>query len=659
MEYKTRTTDSEPPENTTSPLPAEYCFERRINDKYTIRCTHGTIEKADTENGIDIILQKRLDLYTNGKNNHSALVNTGDYSDKELFDIFAEYIKEHETPETFDQIRLEFCYHAPWNRTTMLRKLDIPLDEALLSLNDGANAKRFIEECKNYLIYDTAEKTWYAWNATHWEIAETKLGKAKEFVAQSINNELEHWKQILAREEMVTDKIYRKTEYIAQLRKFIPKLSHHYTQTNNERGLNAMAKIAAANELSINFEQDGNADLLAFRNGVLDGKTGRFYTAAEAAALRDKYPRHYIDRTYTQGAKPEIFLNHLNAVFLDNTSGLSDDICKNHQKELLEYFTSLLGYMLYPGNPRNLMVFFWGTGSNGKSTTISALRKALGREYAEASANELLVSYEEKPKSGIAKGLSARMLYFSEASDTDDRRGPKISADIIKDLTGEDSTSRFRKLYDQSESHRVLCLPVASTNELPNFDKGVDATLLRRLITIPFQHEFVNAEINLRMSDMLHEEADAIFSYLLDKLREYLLREEEKPGSGLPPVPQFCSEMQDRLLSGIYFYDFIRETYVRTSGEKKSERTTVKEMRQEFISYAEKKGLCIDTRVVNGKDEYGNVIKMLDLTNTDAKKLAHAARSAGFSTKKSGDIYYFCRKRNTSDNDLERDWVGE
>ena len=132
------------------------------------------------------------------------------------------------------------------------------------------------------------------------------------------------------------------------------------------------------------------------------------------------------------------------------------------------------------------------------------------------------------------------------------------------------------------------------------------------------------------MSDMLHEEADAIFSYLLDKLREYLLREEEKPGSGLPPVPQFCSEMQDRLLSGIYFYDFIRETYVRTSGEKKSERTTVKEMRQEFISYAEKKGLCIDTRVVNGKDEYGNVIKMLDLTTGDARKLALAAKAAGF-----------------------------
>ncbi|HJJ38858.1 MAG TPA: hypothetical protein O0X42_01860 [Methanocorpusculum sp.] len=637
-----------------STLPEEYRFERKINEKYSIRCSCGVIEKADTENGIDIILKKQLDLYVNGKCSLSALVPANEYTDSEFFSFFADHIKRLESPEAFDQIRLEFCYHAPWNRTTPLRKIEIPFDEALLSLNDGANAKRFIDECRNWLVYDSAEKTWYAWNTTHWEPAETKLGKAKEFVAQSINEELEYWKRVLTREEMITDSVRRRPEYISQLKKFIPKLAHHYTQTNNEHGLNAMAKIAAANELSINFEEEGNADLLAFRNGVLDGKTGRFYPAAEAASLRSMYPRHYVDRTYTPGAKPEVFLRHLEAVFLDNTSGLDDDVCRAHQKELFAYFTSLLGYMLYPGNPRNLMVFFWGTGSNGKSTTISALRKALGREYAEASANELLVSYEEKPKSGIAKGLCARMLYFSEASDTDERRGPKISADIIKDLTGEDSTSRFRKLYDQSESHRVLCLPVASTNELPSFDKGVDAALLRRLITIPFQHEFLNAEINLRMGDLLHEEADAIFSFLLDKHREYLAREEEKPGSGLPPVPQFCSEMQERLLSGMYFYDFIRETYVRTSGEKKSERTTVKEMRQEFIAYAEEKGLCIDTRVVNGTDEYGNVVKKLDLTNTDAKKLAYAARAAGFASKKSGDVYYSCRKRNASDNEPGR-----
>lgn len=522
----------------------------------------------------------------------------------------------------------------PWKRKKMIRKPHVFEEEALNSLNDDGNAIRFERECTGHLIYAGDQEKWYAWEWNHWEPAEEKIGKAVRFIGKSINEEVKYW-----------EKKSDGDPENGKLRSTHSSIQTHANLSKNHSKQISMRKMVEGSTMRIDMEKNTDPVLLTYHNGAIDCKTGRIYEIWECEELKERYPTIYIDREYTPGKKSKIFTDHLKSIFTDNiTPGLSDEERTIRMIETGRYFLRLLGYLLYPGNPEQIFIFLWGTGSNGKSTTIDVLREVLGEQLAEASIKEIYVSGEDRPTSGIYNALPKRILLFSEASDDENNRnGGRISQDTIKSLTGDAFTSRFRDIYAKSKKQAIICTPIGVTNELPRFDKDPDEALLRRLLTIPFLHKFEGEDKNLKFKDILLQEKDAIFSIMVDELREYLKQ-------GLQPQPNYCKATQNELLAGFEHTTFITTNLERTNGETVHQRLKRSEIELQYICWCEKNDIPVGLTTIQtpGYSEYGSGYNTKQtLTKAEKNQLFKAMRVHEFKEKTiMGTRYFCCRIKN-------------
>lgn len=407
-----------------------------------------------------------------------------------------------------------------------------------------------------------------------------------------------------------------------------------------------MAKVAASTTMGIDLEKEGTHTVLTFQNGGVDCVTGKLLTTSDLARKENTYPIHYIDRWYDPKKIPENFEKHLLDVFTDNTTEDLSAAERERRAELLKnYFKRLLGYALTPGNRRNLFVFLWGTGANGKSTTIDAIREAIPSEIKEVSSKELLVTQEEKPSPGLAEGVGYRIMYFAEISDSKNAKGPKISRETVKILSGE-KKSNFRALYRNSEEKQILCLPIAATNELPSFDKEPDKALLRRIMTIPFMHEFSGSSKRTDMGDILEKERDAVFSMMINELLAYLEEERKNPGSDLPELPPFCRKMQGEFMSGPSYNAFVQER-IEPLKEGETGRVSIDEIKCQYIIWCNRQKIPVNTKERKGQEINPNTglpETWHELTKGETAKLNTALGTAGYMSKIiRGKTYYLCR----------------
>ncbi len=553
----------------------------------------------------------------------------------EIWEKIKEYLAEHEPPECVRYIETQLSPSdgdtPPWNRTTPARKLDENPDIARMSLNDDGNATRFEKEAAGYLVYDPKRVAWYAWLENHWESAQEKIGRALRFVGRSVHDEAMIWER-----KAVAD------PGDSGLKSLSREFAEFATFSKNQTRQNAMRRMVESSAMNVDFDKEEDITLLSFRNGAIDCKTGKIYQIWECESLKTRYPTVYIDTWYTPGARPPRFLKHLGAVFTDNTSAdLSEDQILDQKVAIGCFFIRILGYLLYPENREQLFIFLWGSGSNGKSTTIDILREVFGEQIAEPSIKELYVSGDDRPTSGIYRGLSKRIMLFSEASDDEnDRKGGRISRDTVKELTGDGYTSRFRNIYAPSERQRIVAKPIGVTNELPRFDKDPDEALLRRSITIPFCHKFEESEKNKDIKGELLQEKDLIFSLCIDELRKYITE-------GLPPIPPICTRTQEELMAGYEMTQFISSQLVKTEGKTEEDRMTHGEIQDCYIDWCDSAGIGVGTKMAlaAGLDQYGCQLKKRALMKEETLKLYKALRINGIKDKPIRGIRHFCCRR--------------
>ena len=631
-------------------LPLKQCREYDLYPGYTMRVDRAIYTRFDEEGLCDVRRRFIYDLYHEEKRMDTLtveLTSGGDLEDRLILWLFMKRLSATHGFKFEERLDTVMRTIPPWERSEPVRDIKIiDLDDMRFSLNENGFAKRFEEECKGWLIFDTASEKWYAWNTTHWEPALERLGKAQRFVADSLKFESLLWHQELAVEGEKAQATNNYTR-LKELKGVVSLLDYQCVQINRKHGLDSMVKIAASSTMCVNLDEVGNSEILTFKNGGIDCKTGRFFDVSELSYIRDTYPVHYVDRFYTKDASPIHFEEHLRALFTDNTTeDLSDDEREVRADELCRYFKRLLGYALCAGNPRNLFVFLWGTGANGKSTTVEAIRSAIPSEFAEGSSMELLAAREEKPLPSLFNGVRCRVIYFAEISDSKDAKGPKISREAVKNLSG-DKRINLRTLYGKPDLKQILCLPIAATNDLPSFDKELDKALLRRIITIPFMHEFVGSDKRLDMADILANEADAIFSLMVDELRAYAEAEVCCPNSGLPELPEFCRTVQGRLLSDDAHYAFVDEEFEPSDGSV-SGRVYVDDAKMLFISWCDVRGIAVQTKLVTSRvkdPKTGEYYPQRELSKAEARKLNAAFTTHGYELKSSSGKRYFCCRR--------------
>ncbi|MDE2524822.1 MAG: hypothetical protein O0X96_06825 [Methanocorpusculum sp.] len=471
------------------------------------------------------------------------------------------------------------------------------------TFDDEGNANRFEDECRGWLIFDTRSKKWFAWQGTHWAEAEERVSLAARVVGRSVAYEEKKWEEA----------------YDGQVKS---GFRSHKKRSANLRAQEAMVKMAAA-MMTVDLESESDPSLVACDNGIIDCQSGEFYPLWKCDELRSRYPTHHVADgiSYTPGAAPEHFLSHLTKVMEDNTTtDLDDDERRLRADQLVPVLLRIFGYALYPGNPERIFVFFWGEGRNGKSTTVEILQKIFGNESANPTLTQLYTVESDRPAPSIAKALPKRLAIFSEA----DGDAP-ISTSAFKEITGEKSTERFRAMHTNNVRISIHCLPIATTNNLPTFDRPVDRALFTRLITIPFRHRFPGEDRAIH--ELLSSERSKIFSLVVDELRKYL-------AVGLLSVPEYAMASQKELLAGSIYYDFFTDEIEPTNGKGPDERMLRSELKEYFLRWVRLEGRDdeISTRWERSEDGYGSE---KTLTKKETERLFSAARILEYQEVKS------------------------
>lgn len=155
--------------------------------------------------------------------------------------------------------------------------------------------------------------------------------------------------------------------------------------------------------------------------------------------------------------------------------------------EIRSFTQKALGYTLFDGNPRKILMFLVGPSNTGKTTILEACAAALGDYATNMNANKLFANNDGSPNPEFVNNSGKLMVFLSEVGNTH-----QLSADTIKQITGGDRI-QARSLYsNDTQSRTVRFTPYISTNTPPQITGG-DAALLDRVIALPFNN--TNVEV--------------------------------------------------------------------------------------------------------------------------------------------------------------------
>lgn len=232
----------------------------------------------------------------------------------------------------------------------------------------------------------------------------------------------------------------------------------------------AVLKALKSNCYYANFKDilNSNRDLLAFENGVYDLHRDVFRPVQREDYICDRLNFNYDANVYDESA-----IKFIDAV-LPN-------------KELKDYVLSLISLALRSKMRDEVMLFFLGSGANGKSSFINYLMSTFPSVATVANSSVFAPRSslnKNKPEPELAALSKQRLVFVPEMA-----QGQYLSGERIKLLTGGDYVA-FRQLYKGTEIEQFSQLFCIALNSFPRII-GADRAVWRRIRIIDFNAKFV------------------------------------------------------------------------------------------------------------------------------------------------------------------------
>ncbi len=237
-----------------------------------------------------------------------------------------------------------------------------------------------------------------------------------------------------------------------------------------------------------------NLDEIPLKNGVFNGKTGKFreYTPEDKWLIK-------INATHNPTAtcpKIEKFLFEI------------------LREEDVPLFFEVAGFCLYRKYSPQKAIMFLGVGANGKSTAISLLQAFLGKENVSA------ISLHDLTTNRFAKFQlhnKLAVLYADLTSNALRNTG------IFKILTGGDMISADKKFGDYLSFENYAKL-IYSANVLPKPGEDDSDAFFRRWVLIDFPNVFEGAKCNANLLSelMTDEELSGFLNKAIEGLKRVL-----------------------------------------------------------------------------------------------------------------------------------------
>ena len=266
----------------------------------------------------------------------------------------------------------------------------------------------------------------------------------------------------------------------------------------------AIERLAKADRRHAATEDQWDRDnwLLNTPGGTVDLRTGK---------LRDHRRRDYMTKStaVAPGGNCPLWLAFLEKVTANDPG-------------LMAYLQRLIGYALTGETSEHALVFFYGTGGNGKGVFLNTITKILADYAAIASIETFTACNSERHPTDMAMLRGARLVAAQETEE-----GRRWAESRIKAVTGGDPvTARFMRqdFFTYIPQFKL----VIAGNHKPAL-RSVDEAMRRRMNMVPFTVTIPEAERDPRLPEKLEAEWPGILQWAIDGCLEW-----QRMGLSLP-----------------------------------------------------------------------------------------------------------------------------
>ena len=383
---------------------------------------------------------------------------------------------------------------------------------------DSANVDAFICRHGDGYRYVIEWDRWIAWNGQKWRdtgahgrVIHAAMLSARQDYAQTkatIADLQEKQRKLLL--ELKADA----AKDVEALIKIQCVLLKWHEQSQNASRLNACAALLATRLTITVAELDAHPWLLNVDNGTVDLRSGEIHDHR-----RDDYLTQMTPIEWDDAAECPTWRQ-----FLDQAMG-GDTL-------LVLYLQRLVGYSITGHTTEQVLLFLYGSGSNGKSTFLTAVKEMLGEYACSAPRDLLMVQKTPKHETEFARLHGKRVATGAEVGD-----GQRFDEAKVKDLTGSDIVPARRMnedFWDLRPTHKLWL----AGNYKPTII-GADLGIWRRIRLVPWTVTVTDEQKDRTLPAKLKAELPGILRWAVQGCVEWQRCGLEEPPAVLAATEEY------------------------------------------------------------------------------------------------------------------------
>lgn len=184
--------------------------------------------------------------------------------------------------------------------------------------------------------------------------------------------------------------------------------------------------------------------------------------------------------------------------------------------ELAAFMKRLVGYMLTGRTDEQLLFFFYGHGSNGKSTFIQIIQSLLGSYATQINSDVLMANRSVGgPNASLAKLPGKRLVVANELPE-----GGRFDDMLLKSMTGGD-TLVARQVYGKHEIEFTAQFSLVIIGNHKPVIHDMSHGMWRRMCLVPFAAQFSAEQADPTLPARLLAELPGILNWALAGVAEW------------------------------------------------------------------------------------------------------------------------------------------
>ncbi|EKT55805.1 phage/plasmid primase, P4 family [Providencia sneebia] len=269
-------------------------------------------------------------------------------------------------------------------------------------------------------------------------------------------------------------------------------------QLHNLPKLKAMIELVKPKLEVCMVDLDADPMLLGVGNGVIDLNTGEYRENRRLNLIT-----RYTPVDFNPNAKCPTWERFINDITVGDT-------------ELASFLQRLVGYFLAGRTDEQLLFFFYGHGSNGKSTFIQIIQSLMGSYATQINSDVLMMNKNSGgPNASLAKLPGKRLVVANELPENG-----RLDDTLIKSMTGGDIIVA-RQVYGKHELefYSQFSLVIIGNHKPAIYD--MSHGMWRRMCLIPFAANFTAAQIDPELPVKLGKELQGILNWALEGVQAW------------------------------------------------------------------------------------------------------------------------------------------